>query len=173
LPVYFKLLRDVPALEIFAHRILWSAAICVVLIGVGARWATVRSIFSNRRRLAIFVLTTLLLSSNWLIYIYAVNTDRLLQTSLGYYINPLLSVVLGLAFLGERLRPWQWVAVALAAVGVTNQTWQLGELPWISLCLAGGFGAYGLIRKVVSVDALEGLTAETLLILPPALAYLA
>lgn len=173
MPVYFKLLGDVPPTEIFAHRILWSVAFCAVLLGAGARWAAVWAIFANRRRLTIFVLTTLLLSSNWLIYIYAVNTDRLLQTSLGYYINPLLNVVLGLAFLGERLRPWQWLAVALAAAGVANQTWQLGELPWISLCLAGGFGAYGLIRKVVSVGALEGLTAETLLILPPALAYLA
>lgn len=173
MPIYFKLLRDVPALEIFAHRVLWSAVFCAALLGTGMRWAAVRAIFTDRRRLAIFVLTTLLLSSNWLIYIYAVNTDRLLQTSLGYYINPLLNVVLGLGLLGERLRPWQWLAVVLAAIGVANQTWQLGELPWISLCLAGGFGAYGLIRKVVPVDALEGLTAETLLILPPALAYLA
>lgn len=173
LPVYFKLLGDVPALEILAHRILWSVAFCAALLGASPRWAAVWAIFASRRRLAIFVLTTLLLSSNWLIYIHAVNTDRLLQTSLGYYINPLLNVVLGLAFLGERLRPWQWAAVALATLGVANQTWQLGELPWISLCLAGGFGAYGLIRKVVTVDALEGLTAETLLILPAGLAYLA
>lgn len=173
MPIYFKLIRDVPALEILGHRVLWSVVFCVVMLGTGRRWAAVWAIFANRRRLAVFAATTLLLSSNWLIYIWAVNTDRLLETSLGYYINPLLNVVLGLVFFSERLRPWQWAAVALAALGVANQTWQLGTLPWISLCLAGGFGAYGLIRKIVPVDALEGLTAETMLILPAALGYLA
>lgn len=172
-PVYFKLIQSVPAFETLAHRIVWSAVLCALLLRTAARWASVWAIFADRRRRAIFCVTSALLAANWLVYIWAINTDRLIDTSLGYYINPLFYVMLGLVFLSERLRPWQWVAVALAAIGVANLTWHLGHLPWIALCLALNFGIYGLIRKVVPVGALEGLTAEALIVLPFGIGYLA
>jgi chloramphenicol-sensitive protein RarD len=173
IPVYFKLIQSLPALEILGHRILWSAVVCALLLRSAARWAAMWAVFGDRRRLAVFTVTTIMLATNWLVYIWAINTDRLIDTSIGYYINPLFNVLLGFVFLRERLRPWQWTAVALAAIGVANLTWHLGQLPWIALFLAANFGIYGLIRKVVPVGAIEGLAVETLIILPFGIAYLA
>jgi chloramphenicol-sensitive protein RarD len=153
--------------------VLWSLAVGILLVA-GLRqgrelWAALRS----RRQVGPILLSSLLISVNWLIFIYAVNTGRVLATSLGYYLNPLVSVLLGVAFLGERLTRGQLVAVAIGAVGVALWAWQLGQAPWISLSLAASFGLYGLVRKLAAVQPLVGFTLEVLLLAPAALAYLA
>ena len=172
-PLYFKHLDAVPALEIVAHRVLWSALGAGLLLLVWRHPGWWRELRAQPGRLAALVLSGLLIASNWLLYVWAVNNQHMLEASLGYYINPLVNVLLGLLLLGERLRPLQWLAVALAAAGVAQQVWQLGSLPWVSLLLALTFGFYGLLRKRVAVAALPGLALETWLLLPLALAWLA
>ena len=171
-PIYWKALRSVPALEIILHRIVWSFFLLVPLIIVMRRWWEFIAVLQNLRTVLILLFTALIVSGNWLLYIWAVNNDHLLQASLGYYINPLVNVVLGMAFLKERLRAPQILAVGLAAAGVLYLTLYYGEFPWIALALAVSFGLYGLIRKVAPVGSLVGLTVETLLLSIPALAYL-
>lgn len=171
-PVYWKALRPVPALEIILHRIVWSFFFLVPLIIIMQRWEELIGVFKNRRTLLILLVTALIVGVNWLLYIWAVNHDYLLQASLGYYINPLVNVVLGMTFLKERLRRPQIVSVLLALAGVLYLTISYGEFPWIALTLALSFGLYGLIRKVAPVGALVGLTVETLLLSIPALMYL-
>jgi len=171
-PVYWKWLVDVPPLELLAHRVVWSA-IFVAMIVVAMRKVTeVRAAFASRRTLAYLCASTLLIAANWGLFIWAMQTKRILQASLGYYVNPLVNVLLGVIILGERLRRPQVIAVALAAVGVAIMAVQRGSLPWISLVLAGTFAAYGLLRKTAPVDALAGLLVETVLLLPIALAYI-
>lgn len=172
-PLYFKHLDAVPALEIVVHRVLWSALGAGLLLLVWRHPGWWRELRAQPGRLAALVLSGLLIASNWLLYVWAVNNQHMLEASLGYYINPLVNVLLGLLLLGERLRPLQWLAVALAAAGVAQQVWQLGSLPWVSLLLALTFGFYGLLRKRVAVAALPGLALETWLLLPLALAWLA
>ncbi len=172
-PLYFKHLDGVPALEIVVHRVLWSALGAGLLLLVWRHPGWWRELRAQPGRLAALVLSGLLIASNWLLYVWAVNNQHMLEASLGYYINPLVNVLLGLLLLGERLRPLQWLAVALAAAGVAQQVWQLGSLPWVSLLLALTFGFYGLLRKRVAVAALPGLALETWLLLPLALAWLA
>ncbi len=172
-PLYFKHLDSVPALEIVVHRVLWSALGAGLLLLVWRHPGWWRELRAQPGRLAALVLSGLLIASNWLLYVWAVNNQHMLEASLGYYINPLVNVLLGLLLLGERLRPLQWLAVALAAAGVAQQVWQLGSLPWVSLLLALTFGFYGLLRKRVAVAALPGLALETWLLLPLALAWLA
>jgi chloramphenicol-sensitive protein RarD len=171
-PLYFKAIAEVPAREIIAHRIIWSALGGALLLLVWKHPNWWRELLANPRRLAVLSLSGLLIAANWLLYVWAVNNGRMLEASLGYYINPLLNVLLGMLLLGERLRRLQWLAVGLAALGVLQQLWQVGSLPWLSLALAGSFAFYGLIRKQAPVAALPGLVVETWLLLPVALIWL-
>ncbi len=171
-PLYFKAIEQIPAVEIIVHRIVWSALFGSILLLLWKHpgwWVELRS---NPRRLAVLALSGTLIATNWLVYVWSVNNGRMLEASLGYYINPLINVLLGMLLLGERLRPLQWIAVGLAALGVLQQVWQLGSLPWVSLVLAFSFGFYGLIRKQAPVQALPGLVVETWLLLPLALLWL-
>jgi len=170
--VYWKELRSVPPLEIIAHRVAWSFIFLLPLIVLQRQWAEFVAILQNRKMLLILLTSAILVAANWLLYVWAVNNNHLLQASLGYYINPLVNVVLGMVFLRERLRPPQILAVMLATCGVIYLTVQYGAFPWIAICLAMSFGLYGLIRKVAPVSPLVGLTVETLLISLPAIGYL-
>ena len=171
-PVYFKAVGAVGSLEVLAHRMLWSLLFVAALLAVVGRWQWLRPFVQTPRRLAFFALSATLVSVNWLIYIWAVNSGHVVDASLGYFINPLVNVLIGSLFLHERLRPPQWVAVALAALGVAWLTWQAGAPPWIGLVLAFSFACYGLMRKRASLGALEGLALETALLTPLALVYL-
>lgn len=171
-PLYFKAIQAVPAMEIIAHRAIWSALFGAVLLLLWKHPGWLRELRANPRRLGVLALSGVLIASNWLVYVWAVNNGRMLEASLGYYINPLINVLLGMLLLGERLRRLQWLAVALAALGVLQQLWQVGSLPWVSLVLALTFGFYGLIRKQAPVAALPGLVVETWLLLPLALGWL-
>ncbi|MFJ7144781.1 MAG: EamA family transporter RarD [Pseudomonas protegens] len=171
-PIYFKAIASVPAVEIIVHRVLWSALFGALLLMVWKHPGWWRELRENPRRLAILALSGTLIAANWLTYVWSVNNGRMLEASLGYYINPLVNVLLGMLILGERLRRMQWLAVILAAVGVAQQVWQVGSLPWVSLMLALSFGFYGLIRKQAPVKALPGLVVETWMLVPIAMAWL-
>jgi chloramphenicol-sensitive protein RarD len=171
-PIYWKALRALPAFEIILHRMVWSFVFLLPLIIIMRRWQEFVGALKNHRTLLMLFFTALLVGANWLLYIWAVNHDRLLQASLGYYINPLVNVVLGMVFLKERLRTLQILSVLLAAVGVIYLTFSYGQFPWIALTLGVTFGFYGLIRKIAPVGSLVGLTVETLLLSIPALVYL-
>ena len=171
-PIYWKLVAAVPALQVTAHRIVWSVFVLILLLLLSRRWSGVVAVLCKPRQLLLLCVTAALVSGNWLVFIWAVQNDFVLETSLGYFINPLLNIALGMVFLGERLRPRQMAAVLLAAVGVINLIFQLGVVPWIALTLALSFGFYGLLRKTAPVDGLVGLSVETLLLLPIALGYL-
>ena len=172
IPLYFKAVARVAPLEILAHRALWSFVMLAVLVRVLNRWGEVWRELRHARLMLMLGLSTLLLAANWLTFIYSVLTNHVLQASLGYFINPLVNVLLGVLFLRERLRPWQIVSMALALVGVIVLTSFVGQIPWIALTLAITFGLYALLRKLMSVDGLVSLTVETLVLLPVALAYL-
>lgn len=167
-PIYFKALGAVSALEILSHRVVWSFVLLAVLIHLGRRW---RSVVGVVHTWLLFV-TALLVGGNWLIFIWSINANHMLDASLGYYINPLLNVLLGMLFLGERLRKLQWFAVALAAIGVGIQLVVFGSVPIVAIALATSFGFYGLLRKKIQVDAQTGLFLETLFMLPAAAIYL-
>ncbi len=171
-PVYFKAVAHVPELEVLAHRVVWTVALLAALITATGGWATVGRALRDRQTLAMLALSTALISVNWFIYIWAVVAERVLETSLGYFINPLISVLLGVLVLGERLSPLQGVAVALAGLGVLNLSLDAAGLPWVALSLAVTFGFYGLIRKTVRIGSAEGLLVETTLMLPAAVVYL-
>ena len=171
-PIYFKALQYVPALEILMHRIVWSLLFLLPIVLYLKRWNELVNIVTNVRTLLILLGTTLLVFGNWFTFIWAINSGKILQTSLGYYITPLINVLLGLIFLKERLRPAQTAAVLLAFISVLYLTIQLGTFPWVSMFLALTFGFYGLIRKVAPVNALVGLTVEILLLTCPAIVYL-
>ena len=167
-PIYWKALHGVGAFEIILHRILWSFAFLMPLVWIGRQWAEFEKAIKNPKMLFILLITSILVGGNWLVYVWAVNNGQLLQASLGYYINPLVNIVLGMLFLRERLRRAQAVAVVLATLGVLNLTFRYEMFPWVSLSLAFSFGFYGLVRKVAAVGALVGLTVETLLLTVPA-----
>ncbi|EMH1202951.1 EamA family transporter RarD [Serratia marcescens] len=171
-PAYFKLIQQVSADEILTHRIIWSFFFMLALISLGRSWPKVRAACQNRKRLLLLAVTALLIGGNWLLFIWAVNNHHMLEASLGYFINPLVNVLLGMLFLGERFRRMQWVAVALAFTGVLVQLWQFGSLPIIGLGLAFSFAFYGLLRKKIAIDAQTGMLIETLWLLPVAAAYL-
>lgn len=171
-PLYFRQIATVPSGEILIHRIVWSLVFVLIVLSVRRQWAWLRPVLRQPRVLAAFTASAVLLSANWLTYIWAVNSGHVIDASLGYFINPLVNVLLGYTVLHERLRRMQWVALGLAAAGVVWLTVQAGHLPWIALALAGSFGAYGLLRKVATLGALEGLTLETLLLAPIALLVL-
>lgn len=168
-PLYIKQVAHVPALEVVAHRSLWSLVFMAVLLLALRRLDWVRDVIRQPRVLGITLVSALLLSTNWLVYVWAVAHDRVLDASLGYFINPLVNVMLGYAVLHERPRPVQWLAVALAGAGVAWLTLGAGTLPWVALVLAGSFGVYGLWRKTAPLGAMEGLALETALLAPLAL----
>ncbi len=171
-PIYFKAIAHVPALEILGHRIVWSFVFLAVLIHTGKRWRSFVEVFRSKTKLAYMLVTSLLIGANWLIFIWAINANHMLDASLGYYINPLINVVFGMFFLGERLRKMQWVAVFLAACGVLVQLLAFGSVPIVAFALAMTFALYGLLRKKVNLDAQTGLFVETLVLLPVAAVYL-
>ncbi|WP_127959928.1 EamA family transporter RarD [Serratia microhaemolytica] len=171
-PAYFKFLQQVPADEIVAHRVIWSFFFMLILISLGRNWANVRQVCRHPRRLLLLGVTACLIGANWLVFIWAVNNQHMLDASLGYFINPLVNVLLGMLFLGERFRRLQWLAVLLAFSGVLLQLWQFGSLPVIGLVLAFSFAFYGLIRKKIAVDSQTGMLIETLWLLPVAAIYL-
>ena len=168
-PIYFKWLGHVSPLEIVSHRVIWSIVLLSGLIFVTRSWATLRI---SRRQILTLVVTATLLSINWLIFIYAVLSNNIVEASLGYFINPLVSVLLGMIFLKERLRPLQWMAVMIAASGIAYQLIVFGKLPVVALSLAFSFGFYGLIRKSLALPAATGLLLETLIVSPLAIGYL-
>jgi chloramphenicol-sensitive protein RarD len=172
MPVYWKALTGVPATQILSHRIVWAFVFNIVVLTVLKRWSWVRSVVADRRLLLLLTASAVSLSLNWLIYIWAVNSGHLLESSLGYFMNPLVNVALGVLVFKERLRPGQWAAIAIAAAGVMYLTISSGAPPWVALALAASFGAYGALRKVARLDSLEGLTAETAVIAPFAAAWL-
>jgi chloramphenicol-sensitive protein RarD len=171
-PLYWYLLRQVPSLQIIAHRVIWCAVFVVgfLLLRDGAPW--LRRALAGKRVLPMLAVSSLLISTNWGIYIWSVTHGRVVDSSLGYFINPLVSVLLGVLVLRERLNAVQWTAVALAGAGVLWLAAVHGEPPWIALALAASFALYGLIRKIAAVDALPGLAIESLILLLPALAWL-
>ena len=172
LPVYFKAIDTVPALDIVAHRILWSLPFLALLLFIGTGWREVGVALRHRRTLALLVVTSVLIGTNWLLYVYAVISGHILAASLGYYLNPLANVLLGRFVLKERLSWVQWAAVAIAAAGISAlAAGALGQL-WISLVLCVSFASYGLLRKIASVDAVAGLAIETSLLAPLALIWL-
>jgi chloramphenicol-sensitive protein RarD len=172
MPLYLRLMQGIPAGDVLGHRIVWSLLVLALVLSVTGNWPRLRPLLASRRTLLLLLASAVAIGVNWLVYTWAILNGHALDTSLGYFINPLLNVVFGVALLGERLGRLQWAAVALAALGVAVQTLALGYLPWISLALAISFGLYGLIRKLVAVDALAGLFVETLLLAPLALGWL-
>jgi chloramphenicol-sensitive protein RarD len=172
LPIYWKALESVPPLEILGHRAIWSFALLAILILARREAISLVKVLSSRRIILFGALAAGLLGVNWLVYIWAVNSDHIVESSLGYFINPLVSVLLGVLFFKERLRPLQWAAVGLAACGVFYLTIRSGTLPWISLVLALTFGFYGLLKKSSSLEALPGLSLEMAFLSLPALVFL-
>ncbi|MCX4241764.1 EamA family transporter RarD [Paraliomyxa miuraensis] len=171
-PLFWKQVAEIPALELVAHRVTWACVAYLVLVLVRRRGRELVAGLRDRATLRTIVPAGLLVGINWLTFIYAVATDRVLHASLGYFLNPLVSIVLGMVFLGERMRRAQWVAVALAGVGVAFMASLAEGLPWIGLVLGLTFGAYGLMRKIAPVDGLLGATIESVLLVPAAVLYL-
>jgi len=172
-PLYFHALSEVPSIEVLAHRVVWSALLLAGWAAWRGRLGPIFEEFRKPRRMGFYALTTVLISANWWIFIWAIQNGRVLEGSLGYYINPLVNVLLGVVFLHERLNPRQWLAIAIAAGAVLWLIATKGVVPWVSLSLALSFGSYGLIRKMAGFDAMLGLTIETLLLAPLALAGMA
>jgi len=172
LPIYWKAVQQVPAPQILSHRILWSFVFLAAIIYVRKDWSAFARAIRVRRTIVIFSLSAALISANWLTYIWAVNAGFIVESSLGYFINPLISVLLGVIFLKEKLRPAQWVPVGMAFVGVLYLTVNYGELPWIALLLATTFSLYGLIKKTAPLSSLHGLSFETGILFLPALFFL-
>ena len=172
MPLYFKLVVRIPPVLVLAHRVVWSFLLLGALVTGLARWEELRSIVRQRRTLLLLAASTLLLAANWGTFIYAVESDQVLQASLGYFIVPLMTAALGFGVLKEHLRPWQRIALALAAAGVIVLTYVVGHLPWIALVIACSWSGYSLARKVAVVGPLVGVTIETALLLPLATAYI-
>jgi chloramphenicol-sensitive protein RarD len=170
-PLYFPLLDPAGAVEVLAHRVVWSLVVVLVLVQVTHRWPAVRAVMADRRKVARLGTAAAFLAVNWGVYIYGVTTGRVVETSLGYFINPLVTVMLGVIVLRERLRPAQWAALGVATVAVVFLAVQAGRLPWIALVLAFSFGTYGLLKKTSQVGALEGLVVETAVLAPVAVLY--
>lgn len=173
-PLYFHLLSAAGAVEIIGHRLIWTLATCLVLVAVTRGWSRLRAVLRDGRLMGTLLVSGVLITLNWLIYVYGVNTGHTADAALGYFINPLVTVALAAIFLGERLRPAQGIAIALATAAVLVLVAMQHSLPWVSLGLALSFGFYGLVKKRVSarVDSLTGLTVESLVVTPAALGYL-
>jgi chloramphenicol-sensitive protein RarD len=171
-PLYFPLLEPAGGVEIVAHRIVWSLLFVALLLTAVRRWGLVRDAVTDRRTVLVLGVAALLIAANWLIFVYGVNSGHVVETSLGYFVNPLVSVLLGVVVFGERLRRLQWIAVAIAVAAVAVLTVDYGRPPWIALGLAASFGLYGLMKKLVRVEAAPGLLVETALVTVPAVALL-
>jgi len=171
-PAYFKLLKQVPAEEILTHRVIWSFFFMLLLLSLSRSWGDVRKVFAMPKKVCMLLISALLVGGNWLLFIWAINHNHILEASLGYFINPLVNVLLGMLFLGERFRRLQWVAVVLAFAGVVVQLWVFGSLPIIGIGISLTFAFYGLLRKKIAVDAQSGMLIETLWLLPAAGIYL-
>ncbi len=172
LPVYLKSIQEVPPIQILGHRVVWSVLLLALIVSWQRQWREIGNLVRKPSTLLILFTAACLLSINWLTYIWGVNSGFVVETSLGYFINPLISVFLGVVFLRERLRVWQWLPLGLATAGVLFLTWRYGRLPWIALVLAFSFGTYGLLKKTAPASALQGLMVETMILFLPALAYL-
>jgi chloramphenicol-sensitive protein RarD len=172
-PIYWKLLNLVPAVEILSHRVIWSSILLLGVLLSQKHWKNFLELLAKPKKWLPLLGSASILAFNWGLYIYGVNSDRIIETSLGYFINPLVSVLLGVIILRERLKLGQWIAVFLATIGVGYSVFVVGQIPWIALGLAFSFGIYGLLRKVIVVRPLLGLTVETCLLTPVAIAYLA
>ena len=172
-PIYFRAVQNFSPLEILLQRVAWALVFVLIVLALRRQWSWIGKVRRQPKVLAGFAASATLLSVNWYIYIWAVNNGHVVDASLGYFITPLVNVLLGLLLLHERMRPLQWTAVMLAAAGVAWLTWQAGHLPWIGLGLAFSFGSYGLLRKTAALGPLEGLTLETLLLFPLAFGGLA
>ena len=170
-PLYFHAIGEVPALQILANRMLWSLAFLLIVLALRRQWQWLEQVRQPRVFWS-FAGSALLLAANWLLYIWAVNNGHVIDASLGYFITPLVNIMFGFLLLKERLRPFQWGVIGLAALGVAWLTWQAGSVPWIALFLAATFGAYGLLRKTAALGALEGLSFETMVLFPLAAAYI-
>jgi chloramphenicol-sensitive protein RarD len=171
-PLYFKAIQQVSALQILAHRIAWGFVFTLAVVLVLRQWKEFRASVFNRRTFLIYAGASVVLGINWFTYVWAVITNHVVESSLGYFINPIVSVLLGVIFLRERLRTFQWVAIAMVTAGVVYLTITFGQLPWISLVLAVTFGFYGLLKKIAPLGALHGITLETAVLTIPSLAYL-
>ncbi|NMP29666.1 EamA family transporter RarD [Rahnella sp. SAP-1] len=171
-PAYFKLLKQVPAEEILTHRVIWSFFFMLFLLSLSRSWGGVRQVLATPKKVGMLLISALLVGGNWLLFIWAINHDHILEASLGYFINPLVNVLLGMLFLGERFRRLQWLAVVLAFAGVVVQLWVLGSLPILGLGISLTFAFYGLMRKKIGVDAQSGMLIETMWLLPAAGIYL-
>lgn len=172
LPIYWKWLHQIPVLELLSHRIVWSFLFLLAVVLIARQWQSFRATAFQPRVLRVYAVAAALIGLNWLTYVWAINAGHVIETSLGYFINPLLSVLLGVALLGERLRRSQWAAVGLAAAGVAYLTLSYGSPPWIAFTLAVSFAIYGWVKKTAPLNSLHGLTLETGLLLAPALLYL-
>ena len=171
-PIYWRLLHGVPAIQLISHRIIWSFVLLAIVLALLRQGGEFRAAIRAPRVLRIYSIAAVLVSLNWFTYVWAVNAGHIVETSLGYFINPLISIVFGVLLLGERLRPWQWSAVGLAACGVVYLTFDYGRLPWIALTLAVTFALYGLVKKMAPLNSVHGLAFETGLLLVPAVGYL-
>lgn len=172
IPIFWKFLSHVGPVEIVTHRIVWTLIFAFAALSAWERFPKLWTALRNTKVVGALVVSAILIAINWGLFIWAVTVDRIIDTSLGYYINPLVSFVLGVVWLGERLTKIQLIAIGLAVLGVINQTLTVGYLPWVSLTLALSFGAYGLIRKITAIESLEGLTVETIILMPVSLAYI-
>jgi chloramphenicol-sensitive protein RarD len=172
-PLYFHLVAHVPPLIVLCHRIVWSVLFLALVVSARREWKPIGRVMRHRRTLGLLSLGAILIALNWLLFIYAVGSGQTLQASLGYFINPLLSVALGMVFLGERLRRWQWVAAAVATAAVANMAFRGGGFPWLAVSLALSFGFYGLVRKKLDINSLHGLLVETVVLFPAAAAIMA
>ncbi len=170
--IYFKWASFASPVEILAHRIVWGLPFLLLLLMLGNRWKDIIALLKNPATILILLITTLLIGTNWLVFIYSIASERMLEASLGYYINPILSIIMGMVYLKEKPQGFDWIAISLVIIGVTYLTWSQGSLPWISMVLAVTFGFYGLLRKQAKVDATLGLTFEMGAIFLPSLIYL-
>ena len=167
-PLYFRALAQVPPLTVLCHRIVWSAVFLALVVTFRKEWTALAPVLRVRRQVLLLIAGSLLIALNWLIFIYAVGSRQVLQASLGYFINPLLSVALGMVFLREKLRRWQWLAVGVAALAIFNLAWRGTGPPWIAVSLAASFGFYGLVRKKLDINSLHALLIETVVLFPVA-----
>jgi chloramphenicol-sensitive protein RarD len=172
-PIYWKTLKHVPATQLIGHRIVWSFILLALMLLSTRKWTEFRALARGRKIFLIYLVAAILVGANWLIYVWAVNSGYILEASLGYFINPLLSVLLGVLFLRERLRFFQWISIGVAAVGVVYLTARHGHVPWIALGLAFTFGFYGLVKKTAPLGSVYGLTLESGILFLPGLVFLA
>jgi len=173
IPLYFRAVSHVPPVIVLCHRVLWSVLFMTIVVSVRREWKKLQPAVQNRRKVLLLSLAAVLIALNWLVFIYAITNHELLQASLGYFINPLLSIALGVVFLRERLRTWQWLAVLIVGAAVTNLAVRDVKFPWIAISLAASFGFYGLVRKKLDINSLHGLTLESAILFPLALISLA